>query len=64
MIGWRVVSCGTGSNYTDDFLFIPWKGLETPITLNVKLGDAYEKMLKILGTSYLEPYEIHRESYK
>ena len=30
----------------------------TPITLNVKVGDAYEKMLKILPTSYLEPYNI------
>ena len=28
-----------------------WKHL----TLNMKLGDAYEKMLKILPTSYLQP---------
>ena len=58
MILWRVVSCGAGSNYTEDHLSIPRGGLKTPITLNVKVGDAYEKMLKILPTSYLEPYNI------
>ena len=58
MIWWRVVSCGAGSNYTDDHLFILWGGLEMPITVNVKVGVAYEKMLKILPTSYLEPFKI------
>ena len=28
------------------------------ITLNVKVEDAYEEMLKIIPTSYVEPYEI------
>ena len=58
MIWWRVASCVTGSNYTEDHLFIPWGGSETPTALNVNIRDAYEKMLKILPTSYPEPYKI------
>ena len=58
MIWWRVFSCGTGTNYTNDHLFNPWGSLETPTTLNMKLRDAYEKVLKILPTSYIELYKI------
>ena len=57
MILRRVFSCDTESNCTGDHLFNAWGGLET-LTLNMKLGDAYEKMLKILSTSYREPYQI------
>ena len=56
MILRRVFSCDTESNCTGDHLFNAWGGLET-LTLNMKLGDAYEKMLKILPTSYLQPYK-------
>ena len=41
-----------------DHLFIPWGGLEAPMTLNAKVGDANDKMLKILHTPYLQPYRI------
>ena len=58
MIWWRVVSCDTGSNHTDDHLPIPRGAFETPMTLNVKVGVAYEKMQKILSNSYLKPYKI------